>query len=442
MRFAFRLLNFEFEYLGNEIQSLDSVFYLAQRKEVRLLSDVIALDVSMGKSYCVWYRNQSCLREFTLIHNKSSFSILLRMINSAINPVIYFEATGVYSRAIQYFCEINHLKFCRLNPLELHLKSESLRRLKTDQRDAHRIAKTVLDNHFRLTTPWTKTYQKLHELSRFYNQLNVDWNYRLNHLHTALEQTFPELKLLFTNQTSKLALNVVELFPHSDFVKPLSRVKLKNKLVDLTDKHLSKAKAYKYTDQLIKLASNSFPATSKDAIQVDEVRYYARQLIELTLKKEELVRQMKQLAQSLPEYELYCSFPGIGEQTAAQLIGELGDIRRFDNANQLNAFAGIDIRRYQSGKFKGQDHINKRGNPIARKLLYFAVGNMIRQQHNAPSHIVDYYYHLKQKRPYPKQNKVAMVACMNKTLKCLLSMVKHHTKYHYRYTDSRSLVKS
>lgn len=424
------------------MQILDSGFInsLAERK-VSVMSDVIALDVSMGKSYCVWYRRKVCLREFSLFHTKVGFHSLLTLVNSAIDPVIYFEATGVYSRVIQHFCELHHFKFCRLNPLELHLKSASLRRLKTDRYDAHRIAQTVLDNQFRLSVPWSDTYQKLHELSRFYNQLNCDWGYRLNHLHTALEQTFPELKQLFANQTSKLALNMVELFPHPDLVRPLSRVKLKNKLIHSTDKRLSKTKAYKYTDRLTKLAADSFPATKADAIQVDEVRYYARQLIELTLKKEEVKKQMECLAQTLPEYSIYCSFPGIGEQTAAQLMGELGDIKRFDNANQLNAFAGIDIRRYQSGKFIGQDHINKRGNPIARKLLYFAVGNMIRQQHSSPNHIVDYYYHLKEKRPYSKKNKVAMVACMNKTLKCLLSMIKHHTKYHYRYTDSKSTVK-
>ncbi|MCD7137643.1 IS110 family transposase, partial [Limosilactobacillus balticus] len=39
-------------------------------------------------------------------------------------------------------------------------------------------------------------------------------------------------------------------------------------------------------------------------------------------------------------------------------------------------------------------HINKRGNPIARKLLYFTIGNMIRQQHVNPNHIVEYYYRL------------------------------------------------
>ncbi len=39
----------------------------------------------------------------------------------------------------------------------------------------------------------------------------------------------------------------------------------------------------------------------------------------------------------------------------------------------------------------------------------------------------------KEKRPYPKLNKVAMVAWMDKTLKCLLAIVKHHDRYRYRY---------
>ncbi|MFR0612734.1 IS110 family transposase [Limosilactobacillus balticus] len=406
------------------------------------MADIFALDVSMGKSYCVWYRGKHCLKEFSLVHSKAGFNALRDMIKKAQKPIIYFEATGIYSRVIEHFCETNGLRFCRLNPLELHLKSESLRRVKTDQKDAHRIALTVQENTFRLTVPWKKDYLQLHELSRFYNQLNADWNYRLNHLHTALEQVFPELKQLFVNKTSKLALNIVELFPHPALVRSYSRVKLKNILMASTDKRISKMKAYKYADRLINLAQQSYPAVSSDAIQVDEVRYYTRQLIALARKKEEVIKRMESIAQLLPEYGLYYSFPGIGKQTAAQLMGELGDISRFDNSNQLNAYVGIDIRRHHSGTYAGQDHINKRGNPIARKLLYFTIGNMIRQQHVNPNHIVEYYYRLKEKRPYPKLNKVAMVACMNKTLKCLLSMIKHHEKYHYRYTDSMVPVRA
>ena len=69
-----------------------------------------------------------------------------------------------------------------------------------------------------MTVPKSPRFARLHELSRFYNQLNNDWDHRLVQLHIALEQTFPELKQLFKNKTSKLALNIVELFPHPDFV--------------------------------------------------------------------------------------------------------------------------------------------------------------------------------------------------------------------------------
>ncbi|WP_338033150.1 IS110 family transposase, partial [Limosilactobacillus alvi] len=134
-------------------------------------------------------------------------------------------------------------------------------------------------------------------------------------------------------------------------------------------------KGFKYADKLLALAKDSY----SEAVQVDEVRYFCRQLIELTIQKEKLIKEMVDLAQQESAFESYVSMPGIGAQTAAQLMAELGDITRFDNANQLNAYIGIDLRRHKSGEEARKDHINKRGNPIARKLVYFAVGNMIRQ---------------------------------------------------------------
>jgi len=61
---------------------------------------------------------------------------------------------------------------------------------------------------------------------------------------------------------------------------------------------------------------------------------------------------------------------------------------------------------------------------------------MIRQQKHAPNHIVDYYYKLKE-QPHPKKDKmIAIVACMNKLLKCIYSMGKNNKKYDYSYTIS------
>ena len=206
-----------------------------------------------------------------------------------------------------------------------------------------------------------------------------------------------------------------------------------------TDKKLSKAKGLKYAEKLITFAKDSYPAANSDSIQVQEVQYYCRQLIELTMQEDSLRKQMTTAAEALPQFQIYQSMPGIGALSAAQLIGELGDIRRFDNANQVNAYVGFDLNRYQSGKYTRQDHINKRGNPHARALLYVIVRNMISQKAAAPNHIVDYYYKQK-KQPFPKRDKVAVVACMNKTLKCLYAMVMAGTKYRYRYTDSKSTI--
>lgn len=394
------------------------------------MSDVIALDVSKNHSYVVWYRDRQCLDEFDCPHNQPGFKHLKEVIDAANEPVVYFEATGVYSRPVARFCQDNHVLYACLNPLELHLHSESLRRVKTDSLDAHKIARSVVETHYRLTKTWTDSYQKLHELTRFCKQVTDDIKLKQIKLYTALQQTFPEEERLFASRVSRLALNVILLYPHPDFVKGLSRTRLKNQLIANTDKNLSKAKGLKYAGKLLEFTRLSYPAANADSIQVEEVRYYCRQLMALTQEKATLINQLKSLAQPLPAFDIYTSMPGIGDLTAAQLLGELGDITRFDNANQINAFIGIDLNRYQSGGYQRQDHINKRGDPYGRALVYMLVRNMIRQKAAAPNHIVDYYYRLK-KRPIPKRDKVAVVACMNRTLKCLYAMVLTGTKYHY-----------
>ncbi|OEG20117.1 IS110 family transposase, partial [Enterococcus plantarum] len=270
---------------------------------------------------------------------------------------------------------------------------------------------------------------------RFYQEVETEIKRLRMYLHTALELSFPELEILFSSRLSKLSLNLIELFPHPEYLAGLSQTQVKNILKKSTDKRLSDKKVLEKAQQLLLLASNSYPATTKTSIQVQKVQYYAHQLKELIQSKETLSKQLIEQTKALSEFDLYQSVPGIGEVSAALLIGEIGDIRRFENHKKVNAFVGIDTRRYQSGKYLAQDHINKRGNPKARKILYFTVKNMIRQQAAASNHIVDYYYKLKT-QPIPKKDKVATVACMNKLLKCLYSMIKNETKYDYAYTAS------
>ena len=63
---------------------------------------------------------------------------------------------------------------------------------------------------------------------------------------------------------------------------------------------------------------------------------------------------------------LVTTVPGIGPITAAIIRRELGNAKRFENANQVKAFAGLDPPVYQSMKLEGNHgHISKWGEPEA-----------------------------------------------------------------------------
>ncbi|QLE63737.1 transposase IS116-IS110-IS902 family protein [Furfurilactobacillus rossiae] len=100
---------------------------------------------------------------------------------------------------------------------------------------------------------------------------------------------------------------------------------------------------------------------------------------------------MTTLAKTLPEFGVLMSIPGFAETTTVLLIGELGDIRRFSSSNKLNAFVGIDLRHYESGEFVAADHISKRGDTFARKLLFRTISNIATVAHYHPNHINDFY---------------------------------------------------
>ena len=71
------------------------------------------------------------------------------------------------------------------------------------------------------------------------------------------------------------------------------------------------------------------------------------------------------------EHQRLCTIPGIGALTASWLLGELGGGRRFRSAREVAAYVGLEPRLRQSGPWKGQTRLSKRGNVWLRKALYF-----------------------------------------------------------------------
>lgn len=399
------------------------------------MKHVIALDVSKGKSTMVLYNhNQQCEFEGELLHTRAGFDQLQQQIIELTDqdgqaPEIVFEATGVYSKGLEKFLQNNNHVYYRLNPLEANIQMATMRRNKTDISDAHELAKTHFKIARTITYQQDHYYEEMRAMTRYYDEVDAEMTHLRSRMHAILQLSFPELETLFT-PLSALFLNIVQLYPHPAEILAHSKTVIKNRLKQNTRKRLSLARAEQKAVLLLEAAENAYPAVEPTDVRCEQVKDYALRLAELKEKKEQLVAQMVALSVDRKEYKVLRSFPGIGDTTACRIIGELGDIRRFKNAKQLNAYVGIDIMRYQSGNTHYQDRINKRGNNKLRKILFFMIGTMIALRKSTDNHLVDYYDKLK-KQPQRKPHKVAIVACMNKFLKIALHLITHDLLYDY-----------
>ncbi|MGG0725089.1 IS110 family transposase [Bacillus mycoides] len=400
------------------------------------MKHVIAFDVSMGKSYMVIYNAQKqCVFESEIKHSKPDFKKLQEKIHKLTDetgesPEIVFEATGIYSRQLERFMQNNQYTYCLLNPLEAKIQCDSLRIHKTDRSDAHRLALTHFTVTRRVSTGTDNLFYQLKSLSRLYSELDDELSIIRGRMHKVIQLTFPELERIFTSK-SDLFLNFVQLFPHPDCVLGLSKTIIKNRIRANTNKKISNITAEKKAIQILEIAKICYPAVSQNDVLCDQLKLYARRYQELLHQKESCISKMVYLAEQRAEYDIIRSLPGIGPNTAVRLMAEIGDITRFNNNKQLNAFAGIDIRRFQSGKTFFKDKINKRGNKHLRKLLFLIIQNMIKQRRYGQNHIVEYYDKLKT-QPYNKCHKVASIACVNKLLKLLFYLITHNMHYDYR----------
>ena len=403
---------------------------------------VVAFDVSKGKSTLVIYNDQKhCLFEGEIDHSQADFETLHKRMElleqqSGQKPDIVFEATGVYSKALEKFLQDHGYTYYRLNPLEAKLQTSTMRRNKTDKSDAHELAKT----HFKIdrnpTFQQDTYFNQMRALSRYYDEVDEELIQLQGKMHAVLHLSFPELERVIT-PSSALFLNIVQLYPHPSFLLVQSKAVIRNRLKKNTRKNLSLKLADKKAQELLLVARNSYPAICASDVRCEQVRDYTRRIADLRNKKENIIAKMVALSVDRKEYHILRSFPGIGDPTACRIIGELGDIRRFKNAKQLNAYVGIDIMRYQSGNTQYRDRINKRGNKKIRKILYFMIFSMISLRKKGNNHIVDYYDKLK-KQPQRKPHKVAMIACINKFLKVAFHLILHDILYDYERASAHS----
>lgn len=288
------------------------------------------------------------------------------------------EYTGAYFEPIAQILHNNGIFVSVVNALLIHdYGGNSLRKVKTDKKDALKLASYALDRWTELEEymPADEQRKILKLLNRQYNQAIKIQTMLKNNLISLTDSVFPGMDKLFkspdrNSDGHEKWVDFLKTFPHKDSVANLylSVFKTKYKSWCIKNKyHYSESKA------------EEIHAHAKSVIAVlpynDSVKLLITQSVtqlNTILETVSAIRkEMDGLASSLPEYDTVMSMYGVGKVYGPQLMAEIGDTRRFKNRRAITAFAGLDAPPYQSGQLDvSSRHISKRGSPALRKVLF------------------------------------------------------------------------
>jgi len=116
------------------------------------------------------------------------------------------------------------------------------------------------------------------------------------------------------------------------------------------------------------------------------------------------------------------SIPGVSDKTIASILGECGDLSRFDSAKAFIGYLGLYPTQYQSGNSLSVGRLAKRGIPIAKHALYMAaVASVL---HNSELKKL-----FRDKISAGKSKKEALIILSKKLATIIYSIVKHNKPY-------------
>jgi transposase len=355
--------------------------------------------------------------------DSTGFAELLKAIeyNSDVyeNVVAAMESTACYHINLFSFLSAKGIETVVINPLLIaNFAKLSLRKTKTDKKDASTIAHFILahkDSVRQLAV--SQDLQDIRDMARERESLCHQISATKVEIRRLLHTTFPELESM-CNPFSKVMLHLIQRFPSARLVSVS-----KPNMIGKTLKEKPCNCRIRFTpSELINRARKSIATVSpgKEIILSGKIDT----LLHLQKRLNEITKVLTKYCESsiIEDLKIVTSINGISNNTATTLLAEIGSIDNYASHKNLIAFAGIDPTVYQSGKYEGASKISKRGNRHLRRVIWIMTVNVI--QHNS---VFRKYFFKKKNEGQPF--KKAVFATAHKLVRVIFAMLTHRTYF-------------
>ena len=371
----------------------------------------VGIDISKYKHDCfICSETGEVIEENLSFQNTNEgFTQLLNLLNSLNNNHeirIGFEATGHYGMNLKLFLEKNNYSFMEFNPalVKQFIKGQTLRRTKTDKKDASQITKYLMSVDYK---PHPKQFYhkfSLKSLSRKRDKLVTQRSYYLNQITNILDLIFPEFKPLFYNEFSITSLYILSKYKTPDKIKNMKDFDSINKVAR---GKFSYARFLK-----IKETAKNTIGQSDDYLEFD-----LENMLNLYDNINSIIKQyddkIEMIIKELNPPTL--SINGIGPISCAAIISEFGDVSRFKSADAMVAFAGIEPSISESGTEQHDGKMVKHGSGHLRYHLLNAADYVFLHE----SIFTEFYY---KKRNEGKTHRVALSHVAKKLVRIIYKL--------------------
>ena len=255
-----------------------------------------------------------------------------------------------------------------INPVQSDaLRGLYIRQTKNDIKDSAIIADVIRIGRYCETTVSDDKMLALRDLTRqrFY-LVDMISDLKRKSL-TLIDRIFPEYPKLFSDTFGSTSLELLANCNTPEDIIAIDTDKLVEMLSTASKGRFKREKA----EKIKAAAQNSFGAL----LCTDSTSFMLKQFVEQIKFLENQLDELNELiSERLAEFNSpITSITGIGDVLGASILSEIGDISRFESADKLAAFAGIDPTVSQSGNFLGtKNKMSKRGSPYLRRAIWLA----------------------------------------------------------------------
>lgn len=333
--------------------------------------------------------------------------------------LVGMEATGHYW--LPLFCRLQDAGYAVvvISPMRTDAmrRFKGSSRVKTDIVDCVLVAETLRCGGFQPSRLGDEAVIELRQLTRLHQALKESVADLKRQVIVALDQVFPEYDSVFSDTFGESSKAFLKRCPTPEECLAVRADSLAKTLERASHGKLGRSKA----DEIKGIAKASCGiglATSAFSFQIklliDQIDFIEGQASEVEARIRAGIEKVE---------PLILTIPGIGYTLGAQIVSEIGDVRRFRNASSIVKYAGINPSISQSGKFSSEEnHITKQGSPYLRRALYLAAMAQLKLK----SPFYDYYA---KKRADGKSHREALIAVARKLVHVIYAVLSKQEPY-------------